>query len=379
MLLIGADLVPTKTNAQLFAAGDAEALVGQELLDILKSADYRVFNLEVPLSDEKSPIEKCGPALVASTDSIVGYKALGMDLLTIANNHIMDQGEQGYFSTVKLLEENGIAYVGGGCDPEQAARPYIAEIKGKKIGIYGCAEHEFSIVREDKPGANPFDPLESPDHVAALKSQCDYVIVLYHGGKEHYRYPSPDLQKVCRKLVQKGADLVICQHSHCIGCEEKYLHGTIVYGQGNFLFDCTENEYWQTSLLIQLADDMNICYIPLCKNGNAVRLAEGEEAKTILDHFRERSQQIAESGFVQKNYETFAQSMQQHYLAILGGKESFLFRAANKLVGGRLRRRRLTKRYERNNRLAIQNVVECEAHRELLLRGIQDSVNKKEV
>ena len=96
-----------------------------------------------------------------------------------------------------------------------------------------------------------------------MKAQCDYAIVLYHGGKEYYRYPSPNLQKTCRKLVEKGADLVICQHSHCIGCEEKYQDGTIVYGQGNFLFDHGDNEYWNTSLLVQIKDDGQINYVPL--------------------------------------------------------------------------------------------------------------------
>lgn len=97
------------------------------------------------------------------------------------------------------------------------------------------------------------------------------MIVLYHGGKEQYRYPSPNLQKTCRKLVEKGADLVVCQHSHCIGCREEYLQGTIVYGQGNFLFDDEENEYWQTSLLIMISDDFEVKYIPLKKNKNTVR------------------------------------------------------------------------------------------------------------
>ena len=118
-----------------------------------------------------------------------------------------------------------------------SAKPFVLSVSNKKIGVYACTEHEFSIAEDNKPGANPFDPLESFDHVSNLKKDCDYVIVLYHGGKEHYRYPSPMLQRVCRKFVEKGAGLVICQHSHCIGCEEKYLDGTIVYGQGNFIFN----------------------------------------------------------------------------------------------------------------------------------------------
>lgn len=224
-ILIGADLVPTRSNIDLFASGDTQTLLGEELNNILQNADYRIFNLEVPLTDQEQPIPKCGPHLVAPTKCVAGYKAMHVDLLTLANNHILDQEQQGLLSTCSVLDVAGIAYTGVGQTPDEAAKPYIFECDGKQIGVYACAEHEFSIVTEHSAGANPIDLLETPDHVAALKEQCDYVIVLYHGGKEHYRYPSPNLQKVCRKLVEKGADLVVCQHSHCIGCEEKIPGG----------------------------------------------------------------------------------------------------------------------------------------------------------
>ena len=284
-LLIGADMVPTESNKDLFSTADVQTLVGQDLFDVLQAADYRIFNLEVPLTDDATPIDKCGPALIAPTSTVAGYKALGVDLCTIANNHIMDQGPQGISSTLRLLEANGISYVGGGNNLQAACKPYIFEKDGKTIGVYACAEHEFTIAQESYPGANPFDPLESPDHVASLKAQCDYVIVLYHGGRENYRYPSPNLQKICRKLVDKGADLVVCQHSHCIGCEEKYHGGTIVYGQGNFLFDRSERPGWKTGLLIQIGDNFEVTYIPLCKHANTVRLASNDESSIILEDF----------------------------------------------------------------------------------------------
>ena len=83
--------------------------------------------------------------------------------------------------------------------------------------------------------------------------------------KEHYRYPSPYLQKVCRKMVEKGANLVVCQHSHCIGSYETYNNSTIVYGQGNFIFNKHDNEYWNSSLLIKLRFEKGIKveYIPI--------------------------------------------------------------------------------------------------------------------
>ncbi len=264
--LIGADIVPTKTNQAIFESGQIEEIVDVGLLEILNDADYRIFNLECPLTDKHSPIEKCGPNLIASTASVNGIKVLGVDFVTIANNHIMDQGDQGLYSTIKVLQEANIAFAGVGDNLKEVWKPFIVTLGDKRVGIYCCAEHEFSIAEKDKPGANPFDPLHSPDHISELRGKCDYLICLYHGGKEHYRYPAPYLQKVCRKIVEKGADLVVCQHSHCVGCKEEYCGGTIVYGQGNFLFDNSDSDFWQTSLLISVElDTKKISYYPLQK------------------------------------------------------------------------------------------------------------------
>lgn len=76
-ILIGADLVPTKRNISLFESGNAEELLGKELAECLNNADYRIFNLEVPLTDREQPIPKCGPNLIAPTKRIAGYQAMG--------------------------------------------------------------------------------------------------------------------------------------------------------------------------------------------------------------------------------------------------------------------------------------------------------------
>ena len=372
-ILIGADLVPTKRNISLFESGNAEKLLGKELAECLNSADYRIFNLEVPLTDREQPIPKCGPNLIAPTKCIAGYQAMGVDLLTLANNHILDQDQQGLESTAKTLNQAGIAYTGVGSTPEDASEPYLFTCDGKKIGVYACAEHEFSIVTDHSAGANPIDLLESPDHVAELKKQCDYVIVLYHGGKEHYRYPSPNLQKVCRKLVEKGADLVVCQHSHCIGCEEKYLHGTIVYGQGNFLFDDDDSEFWQTALLVQIGNDFEINYLPLQKDEYKVRLAGRAEAEEILKLFHQRSREIQNPNTVQEKYAQFAGTYQDSYrLSLCGIGNDLLFRIVNKATGYRFRKWFMNHRYQEKDLLAIQNFIDCEAHRELLSEGLKE-------
>jgi poly-gamma-glutamate synthesis protein (capsule biosynthesis protein) len=277
-ILIAGDLAPTPTqsNIELFNKPNLENMLGEELLSLWNHADARIFNLETPLIDKENPIDKCGPNLITPTSTIKGIKDLNPSLVTLANNHILDQGEHGLFATQNILLKNNIPYIGAGGNLSKASQPHIFNQDVIKVGVYACAEHEFSIATEKTAGANPFDPLESLDHISSLKRNCDYVIVLYHGGKEHYRYPSPYLQKVCHKIVDKGADLIICQHSHCIGCFEEYQNSTIVYGQGNFVFNKQDNEFWNSGLIIRIYFNktIKIEYVPILKKDPGIRLAK---------------------------------------------------------------------------------------------------------
>ncbi len=375
-ILIGADLVPTQTNQDRFENGRVDELIDDGLRALLASADYRIFNLEVPLADALSPIAKCGPNLIASTKSVAGIKRLGADFLTLANNHILDQGVRGLRSTLDALDGASIAYSGVGENLADAAKPFAFALGDKKIGVYCCAEREFSVAEENAPGANPFDPLESLDRIAALKATCDYAICLYHGGKEHYRYPSPNLRKTCRKIVEKGADLVVCQHSHCVGCQEEYRGGTIVYGQGNFLFDRSKSEFWQTALLVEVAfdgDKPKVSFVPLLKDGAGVRLERDGEAE-ILRRFEERSAEIAQDGFVEARYRRFCDEFDGDLALTLVGApvEKLWFRVLNKLTGRRFARRFVKRKLNAKRRLKLRNYVECEAWRELVLATLTD-------
>lgn len=374
-IYIAADIVPTKSNEKLFVEKNRQGLIGGEICGLFDRADFIIMNLEIPLTDHASPIPKNGPNLIAGSETVHGLQAINPCFYTLANNHILDQGEAGLESTIRLLEERGIKYSGAGKNISDAAEPFAVSIENKTIGIYCCAEHGFSIAGEDSPGANPFDPLVSFDHVRDLKSRCDYGIVLYHGGKEHYRYPSPQLQRIFHKFADSGADLVVAQHTHYIGCQEDYGQARLIYGQGNFLFDGSDSEYWQTSLLIELCLDreISVSYIPLVKRENKVRMAAEPERTAILDAFDARSKQITEKGFVSENYQRYAKSALNGYLNRMGGRFS---RALPVRALNRITKRKLTdKLYNRQDRLAIQNFLDCEAHRELLAEGLK-SENK---
>lgn len=368
-ILIGADLVPTENNIAVFNYGNISELFDEQILNWCNCADFRIFNLEVPITDQERPIKKCGPNLIAPRSTMKGIKNINPSLLAIANNHIFDQGETGLFDTIEILDSYKIPHIGAGKNIEEAAKPFYFEFQNKVVCVFACSEHEFSITSPDMPGANPFEPLETPDIIHDIKEKCDYLIVLYHGGKEHYRFPSPYLQKVFRKFAEKGADLVIAQHTHCVGCEEKYKGSTLVYGQGNFLFQLGSNEFWDTGLLVEVKDDFSINYLPIKKSEKGIM--SGDE--TIIDGFYERSKLIEDPEFLEKQYCEYAQKMSDFYRRkFVTLPKNFIFRCINKLTAHRLEDHLLNKRLGLEKKLAIRNIIECEAHRELLLKGLYD-------
>ncbi|MBE7061509.1 MAG: CapA family protein [Clostridiales bacterium] len=354
-IIIGADIVSTAGNEKEFINGEAEKLVGKELKEILDSASFVIANLEVPLCREQQPLVKSGPCLIANPDTINGYKALNIKLLALANNHTMDQSAQGFISTMEVLKNAGIDTVGGGMNQEEAAKPYIFELEGKKIGVYACAEHEYGWARDYGLGANGFDPLDSLDEIADLKSKVDYCIVLYHGGREHYRYPTPRLKKVCRKIIDKGADIVLCQHTHCVGAGEEYNGGTIVYGMGNFLFDYVRCEWWDNSILVSVdvSNGFKVEYIPIEQVDHSfIRVSKDP---SILEGYFSRSEQVKDDKFLQESFHEYAMWMQKNYYYGNIFKEIMVPTA----VSGRYRK-------------AIENCIRCEVHREMVLESLRE-------
>ena len=239
-ILVAGDYCPQSRVASQFDNKDYNSVL-KEVKEITAVVDYAIVNFECPVCyGTETPIEKCGPNLCCKENGVEALKWAGFSCVTLANNHFYDYGDTGVQNTLDKCKALGIDTVGGGMNLKEASSILYKEIGEKTLAIINCCEHEFSIAGSNTMGANPFDPLETLEHIKDLSKNANYTIVLYHGGKEYYRYPSPNLQKACRKLIENGANLVVCQHSHCIGCEENYHGGIIIYGQGNFIFDCDD-------------------------------------------------------------------------------------------------------------------------------------------
>ena len=323
-ILIGADVVPKKTEVnELFAKGDVQTLFGK-VADFLKTADRVIVNLECALTETDGEIKKNGPCLKADPKCADTLKRLGVTDVALSNNHVFDFGVQGLQDTMQNLQRVGLPYMGVGENDTLSRKPYIVEQDGKKIGFINVCEHEYSYALPDRMGANPFDPFLTMRDIRTLKKEVDYVVVLYHGGKEHCRYPSPRLRALCQEMVCCGADVVITQHSHCIGCYEEYEGGHILYGQGNFHF-CWDGrtDLWNTALLIglEIDDGVKISFYPIVAKSVGIDLADEEKSKEILSEFYARNEEL-QNGKWKDGWHAFCESVAPTYKSILRGLET---------------------------------------------------------
>jgi len=365
-ILIGGDVCPIQRSEACFRQGDASAIF-HDLLPEFERADLSIVNLECPLIAQESPIEKAGPALGADRQCVNGLAAAHIDVVGLANNHILDHGPAGVLNTLEVCSRAGIETVGAGGDLAQARRILIRTVNGIRIGMLAFADHEFSLATDTTAGANPFYVREFIRGVRRHRNDYDYLIVLLHMGKEHYPYPSPEIQETCRFLAEEGANAVICQHSHCIGAWETYAGVHIVYGQGNLIFDQDfyTGEDWHKGYLVGLAIEqdgssaMNI--IPYLQSDGRVgaRRMPPEEEKQLLSDLEDMAQQIQDRGFVRDQWEAFCKQYRYLYFSLLRGHKR-LPRALNT----RLHFSDLF--YSPGARKMLYNIVVCQAHREVL-------------
>ncbi len=356
------DICPAWGFPEQFLTGQAANVFG-DLLSVLSDSDLVIANLEAPATELAQKLAKNSVCLKARPGDLAVLKQAGIDGVALANNHILDYTEKGFFDTRRALEANGLFYYGAGT-PEDAAKPYFVEKNGVKVGLLAFAEREFNCAADYGVGANLWEDLTGPESIRKAKAQCDYLIVQYHGGIEHYIYPSPLLQKKCRAMAAAGADLVTCQHSHCIGTRERWENCEILYGQGNAIFGYKEGRAaWNRGLLLQVTMDQasSVRCIPITATPNGERLAEPEVSAQILREMKEASEKLEDCRFIAAQWDAFCARQKNEYLpmAYAWGR---VMNKLNRMSGGKL----IQLLTHRKHRRDAMNLLRCDAHREVL-------------
>ncbi len=254
-LLIAGDVFPVESNRELFKAGDTEALFGKKVVQLFAEADYSVCNPEGCMADHPEKISKVGPTVTASTSCLSALQKLGIHAVTLGNTHTMDGGPTGYREYTEALNQLGIVHFGSGSDLSHMKTHIRIEEKGVRVILYNVTEFFFNGATETSPGAHIYDEAPILAELRELKKECDHLVVLYHGGAESTFYNTPLIRERFHRMADAGADILISQHTHAIGEEERYKDSLLIYGQGNFCFNLARknNEHLAHGMLLSFA------------------------------------------------------------------------------------------------------------------------------
>jgi poly-gamma-glutamate synthesis protein (capsule biosynthesis protein) len=206
--------------------------------EILKGADLVIANLEAPLTQSEDILMDKKYILKADPKAAEGIKDASIDVVTLANNHIMDYGEAGLRDTKQALDRYGVLYTGAGENVKEARKPAIYEADGVKIAVlaYSNTFPKVFYAKKGSPGTAPGYAKYVRRDVRAARSAADIVIVSFHWSADRLKIPKDYQVSLAHLAIESGAQLVVGHHPHVIQGVEVYKGGLIFYSLGNFIF-----------------------------------------------------------------------------------------------------------------------------------------------
>ncbi len=351
-----------------------------DFLPFIQASNLAITNLESPILDSDNiklteKIPKTGPHISSEPNVVPMLKEIGFNLVTLANNHIMDFGVIGLGNTIKALKNYSIDYIGAGLSREERRKAYFFEHSGNRVAILNFCENEWSTSNNEQAGANPLDMLANYQDISFQKEISDIVIVILHGGNEFYNLPSPKFRDTCRLFIQYGADYVFCHHTHTFSGYEHYRDGQIFYGLGNFYFPKNKtnpNDPWYYGFAVQLSfknRQSHLEIIPYYQNSNkgGVRLLTSEESEDFFLKIKGLNEVIANDNQIVKMFEEYSLRVSKQYL-------SYLQPFGNRYLSALVNRGLLPPFLSKKKQLLLLNLIRCESHHALVVQLLKKNI-----
>lgn len=242
------------------AAGGIDGVLSQGYQAEIQAADYFVTNEEFPFSTRGTPAPDKQFTFRVHPEKVKLMQEMGIDLVTLANNHALDYGRDAMLDTIDTLDRAGIRHVGAGKNLAEARKPAIVELNGRTFAFIGATrvypEADWAAGTDSAGMFSAYDGgAQLAEEVKAAKQQADYVIAYVHWGIEREETPNEVQKSIAHRLVDAGADLVVGAHPHVLQGIEYYQGVPIAYSLGNFVFG---SSIPSTALLQADVDDAGI-------------------------------------------------------------------------------------------------------------------------
>lgn len=362
-ILIAGDFCPRDRVAHLFEKGDFASVLS-DVKGVISEADYSIVNFECSVTKGgEKPIEKLGPNLQCSEKGMEAVKWAGFDCVTLANNHFYDFGDEGVVNTIEVCKKYGIDTVGGGINIAEASKTFYKKIGNETLAVINCCEHEFSIATDKTGGSNPLNPIQQYYAIKEAKTKAKYVLVIVHGGHEHWQLPSPRMVETYRFFIDAGADAVVNHHQHCYSGYEVYNGKPIFYGLGNFCFDNIghREDFWNEGYILDLhfGLDTRFKIIPYsqCSNDPKVVLLFGN----VIDN------RINELNTIIADHARLQEETQKYYSSCAKQSSNIFEPIRNRYFLACKQHGWLPSLVSKKRKLQAENYICCEAHRDKVI------------
>jgi poly-gamma-glutamate synthesis protein (capsule biosynthesis protein) len=277
-----------------------------KIKNFLKDGDIKFANLENVFCDNIKGIKNQAHLLRGKPENIFSITNADFNIVSLANNHILDYGEDGLKKTISLLDTHKILHTGAGTTLSMARQPVILDKKGIAFGFLAYAMKGIQSSSTNTAGAAWIDYEQIKEDMLNLKAKVDHIIISLHAGIEFIDYPHPDHRKLCHKITDLGASLIIGHHPHVIQGIEKVNNCLIAYSLGNLIFDTMlmdyKTPYSQQSIMLKCKFNkksiVNYEIIPTIINDNyQPEIADDNTREIILYRLNKISQLLTTNNY----------------------------------------------------------------------------------
>jgi len=273
---------------------DISKCLSEDLLKEMRDADIMMLNNEFAFSTRGEKTPNKSYTFRANPARVEILKEMGVDIVSLANNHALDYGRDALLDTFSTLDEAGIDYVGAGKDLERAKAPIYYTINGKRIAYVAASRVIFAgswYATEDRPGmVGTYDPALICEVIRQAKAESDYVIVYVHWGVERTNYPEKYQRSLAQAYIDAGADAVIGCHPHVMQGFEFYKGKLIAYSLSNFWFSRATVESALLKLQIDSDGSIRPQLIPvMAKNNYTYLITDNKERDKYFNFIKKIS------------------------------------------------------------------------------------------
>ena len=293
VLLFGGDVLIKASTESIYKNNGVTGLVSEEILAEMQNADIMMVNHEFQFSTRGEPMEDKQFTFQTDPKNVQILLDLGIDIVSLANNHSLDFGQDALQDTFVTLDEAGILYAGAGDSKERAEELQVIEVNGKKFGFL-AATRVIPVagwdVRNKQPGLfTTYDDTRLVERIRESKEECDFLAVYVHWGIEREEYPEEYQNVIAKHCVEAGADVIIGAHPHVLQGIEFIEGKPIFYSLGNYIFNNSTPKTMLVKVLIKSDDTVEYSLIPAFVTNGQTQAMEGAEAEEIYTYMNEIS------------------------------------------------------------------------------------------